>query len=100
MAFTSSTLLVWAGVAVWGLVNGILDSTVKAVVTDTVPGAARAPAFGWLALSRGLGLLAAGGLLGLAYQHSAATVILVIVVVNAISLLALVSVLRALRRSH
>lgn len=96
VSFTTSPVLVWAGVAVWGLVNGILDSTVKAVVTELVPGAARASAFGWLALSRGLGLLAAGTLLGLAYEHSSSTAIAAILVLNAAALAALVPVVRAL----
>jgi MFS family permease len=96
VSFTNTPALVWAGVAVWGLVNGILDSTVKAVVTDLVPGATRASAFGWLALSRGVGLLLAGALLGLAYEQSSTAVIGVIVAVNVVALIALASVLRAL----
>ncbi len=71
ISFTDIAVLVWAGVAVWGLVNGVLDSVVKAVVTQLVGPDARAAGFGWLALVRGVGLLAAGAALGMAYQHSA-----------------------------
>ena len=60
IAFTDNATLVWVGVAVWGVVNGVLDSTVKAVVTELVEPAGRSIAFGWLALARGLGLLAGG----------------------------------------
>src|SRR5665811_1735156 len=55
IAFSHSAMLVWLGVAVWGVVNGVLDSTVKAVVTELVAPAARSIAFGWLAFVRGLG---------------------------------------------
>ncbi len=48
IAFTDNPVLVWLGVAVWGIVNGVLDSTVKAVVTELVPANNRAVAFGWL----------------------------------------------------
>jgi MFS family permease len=93
IAFTSSPLLVWVGVAIWGVVNGILDSTIKAVVTRLVPPGTRATAFGWLALVRGVGLLVAGGILGLAYDHSIALVSWIIVAANAMALVGLWSVL-------
>lgn len=83
LAFADSAPLVWIGVAIWGMVNGILDSTVKAAVTTLVPSASRALAFGWLSLVRGLGLLVAGGLLGLAYDHSIVVTVVLIVVSNA-----------------
>jgi MFS family permease len=93
IALTSSALLVWVGVAVWGVVNGILDSTIKAVVTRLVPPGTRAAAFGWLALVRGIGLLVAGGILGLAYDHSIGLVIGLIITANALALVGLWSVL-------
>lgn len=82
--------------AVWGVVNGVLDSTIKAVVTQLVPSASRAAAFGWLALVRGVGLLVAGGLLGLAYDHSVTLVIYLILAANVIALAGLFFVLRRL----
>jgi hypothetical protein len=87
-------VLVWVGVAIWGLVNGILDSTIKAVVTRLVPPDTRATAFGWLAVVRGIGLLLAGAILGLAYERSTTLVITLIVAANAIALWGLWSVLR------
>jgi MFS family permease len=94
IAFTPSVLLVWVGVAIWGVVNGILDSTIKAVVTRLVPPSTRATAFGWLALVRGVGLLLAGTVLGLAYEHSTTLVIWLILAANTTALWGLWSVLR------
>jgi len=94
IAFTPTAVLVWIGVAVWGIVNGILDSTIKAVVTRIVPAGTRAAAFGWLALVRGVGLLIAGAILGLAYDHSITLVIWLILTANAVALGGLWTVLR------
>jgi MFS family permease len=97
VAFTDSALLVWVGVAVWGIVNGVLDSTVKAVVATMLEPGSRAVAFGWLALVRGLGLLIAGAALGVAYDLGRTVVIAVIVLANAVAMAGLVSVLRRMR---
>jgi len=98
IAFTHSIVLIWLGVAIWGVVNGVLDSTVKAVVTELVDPTSRAAAFGWLALVRGTGLLVAGAVLGLAYDHSIALVSWLIVGANVIALGILWSVLDRIRR--
>jgi MFS family permease len=97
VAFTGDPALVWVGVAIWGVVNGVLDSTVKAVVTELVEPPGRSIAFGWLALSRGIGLLMAGVLLGLAYDQSITLVVWLIVGINAVALIALASVLARYR---
>jgi len=99
-SFASSPVLVWVGVAVWGLVNGVLDSVVKAVVTELVGPESRSTAFGWLALVRGSGLLAAGAVLGVAYGHSPGTAVAAILTVNALGLLALAGVLRAMLKPN
>jgi len=83
LAFANAAWLIWIGVAIWGMVTGILDSTVKAAVTELVPKASRALAFGWLSLARGLGLLVAGGLLGVAYDHSIVLTVALILIANA-----------------
>lgn len=98
IAFTQNLVLLWAGVAIWGVVNGVLDSTVKALVAELVPAASRAPAFGWLALARGLGLLLAGGVLGAAYDASLAAVAAIVLAANAVALVGLVLVLRRVSR--
>lgn len=98
ISFGHTVGLVWAGVAIWGVVNGVLDSTVKAVVTEIVQSGSRASAFGWLALVRGLGLLIAGGALGLAYDQSPQTAVIVIVIANVVGLVGLVRTLRKIDR--
>lgn len=98
IAFGNTAALVWAGAAVWGVVNGVLDSTVKAVITELVPSGSRAVAFGWLALVRGLGLLVAGGILGAAYGIQPGATVVVIIVANAVAFAGLAWVLRRMRR--
>jgi MFS family permease len=98
IAFTDSAALVWVGIAVWGVVNGVLDSTVKAVVSTMLDAGSRAVGFGWLALVRGLGLLIAGAALGVAYDVGRPVLIALIVAANAVALAGLVTVLRRMRR--
>jgi MFS family permease len=98
IAFTDSTLWLWVGVGVWGIVNGVLDSVIKATVTELVEPLRRAAAFGWLALVRGVGLLVAGVALGAAYDVSPGLAILLILVANAIALAGLTLVLRRMPR--
>jgi len=97
IAFTQNATLIWVGVAVWGLVHGVMDSTVKAVVTELVVPASRSIAFGWLALVRGLGLLAAGASLGFAYDQSITVAVWLILGVNAAAMAVLALVLARLR---
>jgi MFS family permease len=99
LAFADSAWLVWIGVAIWGMVNGILDSTVKAAVTALVPSTSRALAFGWLSLVRGLGLLVAGALLGVAYDHGIAVTVALIVIANALAFAGLLRVVITRRRA-
>lgn len=98
LAFTQSVLGVWVGVAIWGVVNGVMDSTVKAVVTELVHSRTRAVAFGWLAFVRGVGLLVAGGVLGVAYDQGVGYAVLVVLAANAAALVGLLAVLRKLVR--
>jgi MFS family permease len=93
VAFSADVVLVWVGVAVWGVVNGVLDSTVKAVVSELVPSARRAVAFGWLAFVRGAGLLVAGVALGAAYDAGRGCVVGLILAANAVALTGLVTLL-------
>lgn len=93
IAFTDNASLVWVGLAIWGVVNGVLDSTVKAVVTELVERDSRAVAFGWLALARGIGLLLAGAVLGVAYDHSITLVVWIIAGANTAALAGLAGVL-------
>ncbi|WP_265443589.1 MFS transporter [Flexivirga meconopsidis] len=97
IAFTDNAVLVWVGVAIWGVVNGVLDSTVKAVVTELVPTTRRAVAFGWLALFRGASLLVAGGVLGFLYDRGRVALIVVILAANLVALIGLAPLLRRLQ---
>ena len=97
IAFTHNATLVWVGVAVWGVVHGVMDSTVKAVVTELVAPAARSIAFGWLAFVRGLGLLVAGAALGFAYDQSITLVVVLILGANAVAMAVLAWVVARLR---
>jgi MFS family permease len=94
VAFSVNPALLWVGAAMWGMVNGVLDSAIKAVVTELVGSAQRAVAFGWLAFVRGGALLVAGGALGVAYNLSHGLVIATIVTANALALLGLARLLR------
>jgi MFS family permease len=96
VAFTDRATLIWVGVAIWGVVNGVLDSTVKAVVTELVEPAGRSVAFGWLALSRGLGLLLAGVAFGLVYDQGITALVGLALGINALAMAALVGVLARL----
>lgn len=100
ISFGNTTGLVWGGIAVWGVVNGILDSTAKAMVTELVPGPSRAKAFGWLALVRGIALLAAGGTLGAAYGTSIQLAAAIVVGANILAFFGLLLVLQQLRRKR
>jgi MFS family permease len=99
-AFSTNVVLIWAGVAIWGMVNGILDSTVKAVVTELVPAATRAVAFGWLAFVRGVGLLIAGAILGAAYDHGRGWVLGAVLAANAVALAGLATLLHRINLAH
>ena len=96
IAFSQNVVWVWVGVAIWGIVNGVLDSTVKAVVTELVPARTRAIAFGWLAFVRGAGLLVAGALLGAAYDQGIVYVVTLVLAANTVALVGLAVVLRRL----
>lgn len=94
IAFADRAWLVWVGVAVWGIVNGVLDSTVKAVVAELVQPDQRAIAYGWLALVRGLGLVVAGAVIGVAYDQDRALAIWLVIGINVIAFATLWRVLR------
>lgn len=100
ISFGNTTGLVWAGIAIWGVVNGILDSTAKAVVTELVPSPSRAAAFGWLAFVRGVALLAAGAALGAAYAANIQYAAAIVVAANILAFLGLLLVLRRLRKQR
>lgn len=64
LAFGATLPAVLAGVTLWGLAGGLLDSTVKARVAELVPAGRRATAYGWFAAVQGIAAVVGGGLAG------------------------------------
>ncbi|MEW1586443.1 MFS transporter [Micromonospora vinacea] len=81
------------GVVVWGAAVGLQDSTVKAMVADLVPRERRATAYGIFAAVQGAGALAGGAAAGLLYDRSVSSLIVAVVLSQAVALLMLLGVL-------
>jgi len=94
LAFSSSATVAVAGILVWGLATGILDSTVKALVAETVPRERLGTAYGGFAAVQGVAALAGGGVAGWLYSQGRLSIGLV---VGAAQVAALVLLLAALR---
>ena len=94
LAFSSSATVAVAGILVWGLATGILDSTVKALVAETVPRERLGTAYGGFAAVQGVAALAGGGVAGWLYSQGRLSIGLV---VGAAQVVALVLLLAALR---
>ena len=89
-----SLVVAVAGILVWGLATGVLDSTVKALVAETVPRSRLGTAYGAFAAVQGVAALAGGGVAGWLYSHGRLPLVLVVGIAQ---LLALVLLLAALR---
>ena len=94
LAFSSSATVAVAGILVWGLATGILDSTVKALVAETVPRERLGTAYGGFAAVQGVAALAGGVVAGWLYSQGRLSIGLV---VGAAQVVALVLLLAALR---
>jgi MFS family permease len=94
LAFSSTLAVAVAGVLVWGLATGILDSTVKALVAETVPRSRLGTAYGAFAAVQGIAALAGGGVAGWLYAHGRLPIVLVVGVAQLAALLLLLSALR------
>ncbi len=97
LAFSSSLAVAVAGILVWGLATGILDSTVKALVAETVPRARLGTAYGAFAAVQGVAALAGGGVAGWLYAHGRLPIVLVVGVAQLAALVLLLSALRSTR---
>jgi MFS family permease len=82
-----------AGILVWGLATGILDSTVKALVAETVPRSRLGTAYGAFAAVQGVAALAGGGVAGWLYAHGRLPIVTVVGVAQLAALVLLVSAL-------
>jgi MFS family permease len=95
LAFSGSPLIVIAGVLVWGVAGGVLDSTIKALVADLVPAPRLATAYGVFAAVQGAAAIAGGVMAGALYERSLP---MLIVAVAASQLVAFVLLIATLRR--
>jgi MFS family permease len=95
LAFSTSLSVAVAGILVWGLATGILDSTVKALVAETVPRSRLGTAYGAFAAVQGVAALAGGGVAGWLYGQGRWAIVLV---VGSAQLVAFVLLVRQPRR--
>ncbi len=69
LSLADTLTVVLVGVLLWGVVTGVQDSTVKALVADLVPQSRLATAYGVFAAFQGLAALAGGTLAGGLYTE-------------------------------
>nr|WP_299035401.1 MFS transporter [uncultured Pseudokineococcus sp.] len=94
LALSRSLAAVVVGALLWGAAVGVQDSTVKALVADLVPQARRATAYGVFAAVQGAAALAGGVLVGLLYEGSLSTLLVVLGGTQVLALVLLVASLR------
>ncbi|VAW00148.1 FIG00820050: hypothetical protein [hydrothermal vent metagenome] len=92
VAFSTTGWIVWLGVATWGAVMGIQESTLRAAVGDLATSAGPATAYGVFNAAYGVALLIGGIALGALYEVA----ILAMVAMIIASQIAAAVVLRAL----
>jgi MFS family permease len=83
--FADRLWVVLAGVVLWGLATGVLESTVKAFVADLVPSRRRATAYGVFAAVQGLGAFAGGALAGALASSHVGTLALVVGILQVVA---------------
>ena len=87
-SFSTSRPLVWVGAALWGLVLGTHESTMRAAVADLVPRERRGVGYGTFTATYGLAWLAGAALIGVLYDSSIDTAITFVVLAQAAALVA------------
>lgn len=90
LAFDDDAARVIAGVMLWAVITGIQESTMRAAVADVAPAGARAGAFGYFAITLGIGALVGGVMAGWLSQRSVPGLIAYTAVVQAAALAVLV----------
>jgi MFS family permease len=93
-SLSTSVPLVWAGAALWGLLMGVHESTMRAAVADLVPRERRGAGYGTFTAVYGLAWLAGAAVIGVLYDVSIDAVLVFTVVVQAIALLGFVPLTR------
>ncbi|HJQ00714.1 MAG TPA: MFS transporter [Jatrophihabitans sp.] len=87
-SFSTSVPLVWLGAALWGVVMGVHESTMRAAVADLVPRERRGVGYGTFTAIYGLAWLAGAALIGVLYDVSIDSAITFTVIVQAVALAA------------
>jgi MFS family permease len=98
LAFSGSPLIVIAGVLLWGVAGGILDSTIKALVADLVPAPRLATAYGVFAAVQGAAAIAGGVMAGALYERSLPVLIVAVAASQVVALVLLIATLRRQQR--
>lgn len=98
LALANPLSMVLAGVLVWGVAQGVQDSTIKAVVADLVAPPRRATAYGVFAGIQGGLAIAGGALVGWLYEVSLPLLVTVVALIQLVALMLLARTLRAVRR--
>jgi MFS-type transporter involved in bile tolerance (Atg22 family) len=88
LSFSTDAVMVWVGAALWGLVMGVHESTMRAAIADLVPRERRGVGYGTFTAIYGLAWLVGAALIGILYDVSIDTAITFVVVVQAVALLA------------
>lgn len=94
LVFGDRLWVVLAGVALWGVATGVLDSTVKAQVAAVVPAPRRATGYGVFAAVQGLGAVVGGATAGALVTHHATTLALLVAGAQALALVLLLATVR------
>jgi MFS family permease len=82
-AFATTSWVVWAAMVAWGAVMGVQESTLRAAVGDLSTSSRRATAYGVFNTAYGMALLAAGVVLGLAYDWSVPGLVSIVIATQA-----------------
>jgi MFS family permease len=98
LAFTGSPLIVIAGVLLWGVAGGVLDSTIKALVADLVPAPRLATAYGVFAAVQGGAAIGGGVMAGALYERSLPMLIVAVAATQVVALVLLIATLRRNQR--
>lgn len=99
LALGGTLALVVAGVAVWGVAQGVQDSTIKAVVADLVAAPRRATAYGVFAGIQGAFAVAGGAGAGWLYDRSLVALVVAVALTQVLALALLVPTLRTANRA-
>lgn len=94
LALGPTLVTVLAGVAAWGVAQGVQDSTVKAVVADLVPAPRRATAYGVFAGVQGLLAIVGGVAAGWLYDRSLPALVAVVALTQLVALVLLADTFR------